>query len=161
MEVRTGRRFEFEAFKSCISKKTKFVVSILYTTFALFGAVYVRTLISKYGLSCYSIYWIAYFIYVLFIYPIVLLYFKTRPKTYKVTMAGIIIDGQKIKWRNFKRISIEDDRIVLEKTFGDSLVIPIELKDDILKFAPRELVRTGLSHHRSARRSVIIPSNLS
>ncbi len=145
MEVRTDRRFELEALRSC--KKTKLILSILYIASAIFGVIYVRTLISKYGLSYYTICWILYITYFLVIHPIVLLYFKTKPKTYKVTTVGIIIDGQKIKWRNFKRISIEDDRIVLEKTFGDPLVIPIELKDDILKFAPKDLVRTGLSHH--------------
>ena len=136
MEIRTDRKFEFEALKTSISKKTIFALSILYIAFATFGVSFISGLISKYGFSYYTIYWILYFAYFLFIYPAVILYFQTKPKTYKVTMTGLIVNGQKIRWKNFKRITIEDNRIVLEKRFGGRLILPIELKDDILKFAP-------------------------
>jgi len=129
---KSDRRFEFERFKRFeLSGKMKliFIIPVL----GVFAFWYNCYLISKYGFCISTAFWIFYACYFTVIYPIILIYQSTKPKTYEITSTGIRINGQLIRWKNFKRIRAEGDFVVLERHIGIPIVLPKIFKEDLEK----------------------------
>jgi len=136
---RSDRRFEIERLKRFeLSGRNKFVL-VMYLAGVLAILMYVHDLTSKYGFRSFTIFWAFYALYFTSIYPIILIYQSTKPKTYEITSTGIRINGQLIRWKNFKRIRIEDNYIILERHIGTPVVLPKIFKEDLEKMWGQKL----------------------
>ncbi len=121
----SDRGFEwkrFKAFELSGWKKIVFAAYPLLGIFYVFYAIYTPS----------AVFWSVYAFFFM-IYPVVLIYESTKPKVYEVVSTGVRVNGQLIRWRNFKEIVELEDMIGLKMHYGTVIALPKGFKDEILK----------------------------
>ena len=134
---RSDRRFEFEKFKRFELSGWKRAILPFYLM-----AVIVTVMFERNWRYPYSIYWIFYTLFYAVIFPLVMLYQATKPKTYEILSTGIRIDGHLIRWKNFRRIRVEGDYVILERFTGTPIALPKVFKEVVERWSGRDSLIT-------------------
>lgn len=129
---KSDRRFEFERLRRFEFTKRRVAILIaIYPIFGVFAFLYIKYLMSKYGVCPLTAFWIFYALFFTAVYPALLIYRSIKPKIYEITSTGIRINGQLVRWKNFKRIRVEGDFVVLEMHIGTPIILPKTFKKDL------------------------------
>jgi len=125
IKFKSTREFEWMTFKQFELKK--FI--LIYVILGLLYILVLHDFIKKLDFPS-NLLWILWSIWILVIYPALLIYYRLKPKTYEITSRGIKIDGKIISWKNFREIVEHNNYIILKgRLYIGSYILPKHLRE--------------------------------
>ena len=62
---------------------------------------------------------------------------RLKPKTYKTSLRGLIINGQLHRWKNYKGYFVDDEILYLINWTGGIIALPRRFEDVVREFVPK------------------------
>ena len=69
--------------------------------------------------------------------PILYLIGRLKPKTYKTSLRGLIIDGQLHRWKNYRGYFADGEMLYLVNRAGGIVALPRRFEDAVKDFVPK------------------------
>ena len=132
---RSDWRFEARAFIRSWKYSPRKIKTLVYTLFPLMVVLAAVLVIHNVQKHYYllAVFWILY----PFLLTALLLIGRLKPKTYKTSLRGLIIDGQLHRWKNYRGYFADGEMLYLVNWAGGIVALPRRFEDAVKDFVPK------------------------